>query len=352
VWDSYKGSSAYYQVNNLPLISTFSSGGFENSYWTSWKSSLPNDMFLMPDFDETDGYYAAADGWWSYWGSVVDGIFSWESAWPQTGSSGEHYAGDVSVDVPVLAGAHSHSKQYMIGLSALQYKNAYGGNWYRLGDLNLPRRMANILAMNPQPDFVEVQTWNDGPESHYIANLWTEANSDAAPALYASNANWSHAGWQPLVASFTMAFKNGKTAAQMAPADGSVAVGAAWYHTILSSASCSGAQPAGWAKDDNELYWAVVLNPSAGSGYTVTVTSGGGATTTAALSAGLNYGSGTGGVQAGAQKVTVKDGAGNVVFSATGGKCVSSGCPNNIYNGNCQVLLLSKGDATATCTQL
>lgn len=29
-----------------------------------WKNGLANDMFFMPDFDETDGYYEAADAWW------------------------------------------------------------------------------------------------------------------------------------------------------------------------------------------------------------------------------------------------------------------------------------------------
>lgn len=348
IWDAYKGSSAYYQVNGLPLISTFSSGGYESSTWTSWKSGLANDMFFMPDFDETDGYYDAADGWWSYWGDVVDGIFSWESTWPEVDSGTT--PGSVSRDVTVLAGAKSNDKLYMAGLSPLQFKNSYGGNWYRLGDDALPARMANILSMSPAPDFVEVITWNDGPESHYIGNIWPEANSDTAPGLYASQATWPHAAWQPLVSSFTTAFKNGQAASKMTPADGSVAVGSAWYRTELSSASCSGATaPSGWDQGSDLLYWAVVLNPSAGDGYTVTVQSGSGASSTTDLSAGLNYGSSSS-FASGAQKVTVKDANGNVILSATGGMCVSDGCPNSIYNANYQVLPFSTGDATMTCT--
>lgn len=39
----------------------------------------------------------------------------------------------------------------------------YGANIYRLGDLNLPKRMSAILGMSPQPDFVEILTWVDPP---------------------------------------------------------------------------------------------------------------------------------------------------------------------------------------------
>ena len=35
----------------------------------------------------------------------------------------------------------------------------YNTNLYRQGDSNLPIRMQNILKMDPQPDYVEFQTW-------------------------------------------------------------------------------------------------------------------------------------------------------------------------------------------------
>lgn len=66
----------------------------------------------MPDFDGTTGYYDAADSWWSYWGGVVDGLFSWESTWPNVGATND---GDVTLDTTVSAGAVAHDKTYMIG---------------------------------------------------------------------------------------------------------------------------------------------------------------------------------------------------------------------------------------------
>lgn len=35
----------------------------------------------------------------------------------------------------------------------------YGTNLYRSGEGNLPIRMRNILSMDPQPDYIEFQTW-------------------------------------------------------------------------------------------------------------------------------------------------------------------------------------------------
>ncbi len=62
--------------------------------------------------DETQGYYDSAPEWWDYWGEICDGIFSWESSWPDVGGTNE---GDVSKDQKVMAGALAHGKPYMIG---------------------------------------------------------------------------------------------------------------------------------------------------------------------------------------------------------------------------------------------
>lgn len=97
-----------------------------------------------------------------YWGNITEGLFSWESAWPvsstRPGYGGIH-AGDVSTDVPVLKQAKSRGKGYMMGLSTLQYKDSYGANVYRGGELNLPKRMEAILFMTEQPDYIQIITW-------------------------------------------------------------------------------------------------------------------------------------------------------------------------------------------------
>ena len=43
------------------------------------------------------------------------------------------------------------------GLSSLQYKDCCGGNYYRIGEVNLPQRMSEILDL--APNNVEIITW-------------------------------------------------------------------------------------------------------------------------------------------------------------------------------------------------
>lgn len=165
--------------------------------------------------------------------------------------------------------------------------------------------------------------------------------------MYCSpQANFPHTAWQPLVTSFISAYKSGGT---MAPPSGATAIGSMWYKTILQSASCSGAaQPNGWSTGTDSLSWAVVL-PSGSSGMQVRLTSNGNVISKVSVNPGLNFGSPTG-VQAGAQLLEVLNSAGTVVMSATGGECVSSGCPAGMYNMNYQVAGLSTGSSKATCT--
>lgn len=54
--------------------------------------------------------------WYAYWGSLLDGFFSWEAAWPMLGGFGGNYPGDIPPDIPVIAGANHNGKGYMIGI--------------------------------------------------------------------------------------------------------------------------------------------------------------------------------------------------------------------------------------------
>lgn len=238
----YVGHDSYFKgPNDAPFISAFSDGGQSISNWTEFLTSVSDKTYFVPDFDQTDGYYSATTGWWSKYGDLVDGLFSWESLWPQDPKVGigAAFAGDTSLDEIVISGSAAHNKTYMVGLSTLQYKDAYGANYYREGGLNLPVRIENILKMSPSPDFAQILTWNNGPESHYIGNLWSESNDDYLASLY-SGSTWDHTAWQPIFTSFITAFKAGLPASKMAPPKNSsaVAVGALWYKTILQDAIC------------------------------------------------------------------------------------------------------------------
>ncbi|MCJ1440658.1 MAG: hypothetical protein MMC23_001144 [Stictis urceolatum] len=329
----------YYKAgpSSQPFLSTYSAGSHSSSDWSSFLSTLPTQTYFVPDFDNTDGYYTDSASWFSTWGSLVSGLFSWETAWPAQSDAPSNVS--TASDQFVMQGTQANQKTYMISLSSLQYKHLPDQNthYYRVGEVNLPQRMTEILALSPAPDFVEVVTWNDAGEGHYISNnLWEEGIPQEI-LDYANAADWPHAGWQPLITSFIGAFGAGKDASAMAPPEGSNAVGTMWYRAILKDAACAAdplGKPGGWQAAEDAVNWAVVV--AAGQeGYQVRVTSGGTELQTVPVSAGLNYGA-TPGMKTGAQKVELLDGSGNAVMTANSQRDVAADS-DGICNFNYQV---------------
>lgn len=116
LFTDFLGKEAYeIGANGFPMVTTFSDGGTNNKTWEKFRSDLGDSIFLIPDFDGTDGYYTADPGWWAHWGEVVDGLFSWEAAWPLRAGKGMKEVGDIEADLPVIKACKSHKKYYMIG---------------------------------------------------------------------------------------------------------------------------------------------------------------------------------------------------------------------------------------------
>lgn len=188
--------------------------------------------------------------------------------------------------------------------------------------------------------------------------LWPEQNTDADPARYATQALAPHTGWLALIGSFAEAFREGAAGKEgMRPFGEEVATGALWYKTILQGTTCAlegrggvYAKPDGWESGEDVLDWAVVVGEGAeGEGWAVRLVSGGVEVGREGLVAGMNYGK-VGGVRAGWQRMEVVDGEGAVVAVAAGGRCVSEGCPDCIYNMNPQVVgLAASGEDDGEC---
>ncbi|KAJ7489019.1 glycosyl hydrolase family 71-domain-containing protein [Mycena latifolia] len=340
----YMHVSGYFTMNGLPYVTTFSDGGLTNTLWNSWRSNLGSSIYFCPDFDGTTGYTSGADGWWYYWGDSLDCVLSWEAAWPvRSGqTAGSASQGSIEIDLAVLDSAVERGKQYNMPLSALQYKNAYGTNIYRQGDLTLVKRMANIIGMTTKPDFVTVITWNDGPESHYVGNVWPEQNTDSDPARYVTaGTRWDHGGWRSLIKSFTTAYLNGGSS--MLPSSTTAVEGAMWYRGVMQSSVCpSGSYPDGWEAGTDQVNWAIVVGTSL-SNIVVHVTSGSVTTIYTAVGSGLHYG--VAAKHPGQQLLEVYSGTTKIAV-AQGGRCVSSLCPDGIFNMNDIVVgVVSPGSA-------
>ncbi|OCL08544.1 glycoside hydrolase family 71 protein [Glonium stellatum] len=350
----FKDHAAYYKgPNGHSFISTFGDGRLTNDHWRAFRREYGNALYFVPDFDRTQGYYDAHPGWWAYWEDVIDGAFSWEAAWPIPGRYGGAFPGDIAPDKTVIAGTAAHGKSYMMAISALLYRNVYNSNVYRGGELNLPTRMAGILSMSPAPDYIQVISWNDGPGSHYIGNLWPEQNTDAQPSIYATQKTAAHDAWRPLIASFIQAFKAGLPATSMTPPS-NLPVGTLWYKSILQRIICPDerlggyySKPDGFETAKDQLNWAIVV-PAGATGYSVRAISNFKVIQTQKLVPGLNFGAADRNVEAGVQKLELLLN-GKVVQVAKDGRCITDTCPDGIYNMNPQVVGLTTGSVDGFC---
>jgi glucan endo-1,3-alpha-glucosidase len=337
--NEYFAHPNYYRggPDSAPMLSTFLDAGWGPDGWAEFLAALGTKPYFVPMFDQAQGYYTDPESFWAAWTDVLDGCFSWEQSWP--GRSESHANVTWDADASVMAVTHSLGKTYMTGLSSLQYKHFQGQHWFRAGDVVLPERMAQILSLaDSRPDIVQVQTWNDAGESHYIGTLWSEG---LTPEIleYANQDEHPHEGWQSLVASFIRAFKDGADASGMRPQDGSDVTGALWHHEYLTSSGCANA-PDGYGAALDAVNWALVVGEGI-EGLVVQVWSGGELILKEPLSVGLNYRS-TPNVKTGEQVVEVIDAQGNIV--AQGGqatKGISAQDTSGICNLNFQVAGLS-----------
>ncbi|BCS30705.1 glycoside hydrolase family 71 protein [Aspergillus puulaauensis] len=329
LFQQYQDHPNYYRAgpDNFPVVSSY--GGYnESDAWGSFKSNTP--VYLLLNLDDnyagqgdSSPYFTDPRGQLSNFNDIVDGYFSWESTWPASNNGPANVSADG--DVTLIEFSHNARKDYMMGISPLQYKNLQGSTWYRVGEVNLPRRMTQILEI--KPDFAEFITWNDAGESHYIGNVW-EDGYDPTILTYANNDQWPHYAWQPLVTSFINAYKSGVTADRMQPpADDPI--GVMWYRGMLKHCVDNPPRNADAALD--AVNFAIVL-PSSSEGMQAQVSSGGNVLTTIQLHPGLNYAAVTDMV-VGNQTVNLLDTDGNVVMGASSTSEVTddSECNFNYY---------------------
>ena len=197
----------------------------------------------------------------------------------------------------------------------------------------MPERMAQVLEL--QPDFVEIITWNDSGESHYIGNCWPEAIA-GAPAIQAYSNGYDHASWQDVLAPFIVAYKNGATSTSAITPFGEFA-GAFWYRPLLSTASCSAdslGRPDGADNARDQINIAVLL-PANTTGVTMRVSSGGSVVATLPTQPGLN--SAAVSIKTGAQKVELVGPDGQVMGAGSSTQDVVSDT-DGVCNFNYQVV--------------
>jgi hypothetical protein len=177
---SYASRDEYYKHGGKPLVSTFEGSNNAND----WKDiKFKTGCFFIPDWSSLGAQAAMALG-------VADGLFNW-AAWPVGPSDMNTYV-DASY-LQFLGG-----KPYMMPVSPWFFTNlpGYDKNWLWRGDDLWFERWIEVWKV--APDFVQIISWNDYGESHYIGPLHDSAYVafDVGKAPFNYVLDMPHDGWR------------------------------------------------------------------------------------------------------------------------------------------------------------
>ncbi len=259
---------------------------------------------------------------------------------------------DTSQDEAYIAALNG--KPYMMPVSPWYFTNlpSWDKNWLWRGDDLWFDRWQQVLQV--QPDFVEIITWNDYGESHYIGPLHDDQfglfSEGSAPYNYAQS--MPHDGWRQFLPFFISQYKNG---AASVSSEGLVS----WYRLQPATACSTGGTTgnsgpngqqtvAPYTIVQDSVFYSALLTSAA----TVTVSIGGDAqpgtwTSTPADGSGIYHGSVPFNGRTGEVVITVQRGA--AVVAQLTGEAISTTCTQNIENWNAWVGSTG-GSSTAAST--
>ncbi|PYI12923.1 mutanase [Aspergillus violaceofuscus CBS 115571] len=194
----YGSNGAYFLYNGQPFVSTFEGPGNADD-WVEIKAQT--NCYFIPDWSSVGAKPAAALA-----NGVADGLFSW-SAWPWGNQTMDTYT-----DASYLQ--YLEGKPYMMAISPWFYTNlpGYDKNWLWKGDSLWFDRWQELLGLDPMPEFVEIISWNDYGESHYIGPIYEKSMAafDIGDAPFNYALNFPHDGWRDVLPFLIDLYKTGK----------------------------------------------------------------------------------------------------------------------------------------------
>ena len=332
----YADNHTYYTHNDAAMVSTFYGATLtfgEQAPGQGWQKHFTQSLGFPVHFVPSFVYGGSNTHSSTFFSDFqVDGVFPWDSAWPWESDTPQNVTSDL--DNEYLQAAHSAGKTFMMSLSPLQFKHlGQGQNWFRGGSLNFPQRMQQILEL--QPDFVEIISWNDGGESHYLGKYWPQTVAPGANYTTYTD-GFDHSGWQNLIKPFMAAYK--ASSGLDAVVSGSV-TGSAWYRPQLKDCDCWNDQigrPDGWQAAVDAVNVALAV-PDSAVGGTIKVTSGGQQIAKETLSKGLNMWS-FDGINFGDQQIDITGSDGSFIVSKTGDVQVQQSMKDGVCNFNFAVI--------------
>ncbi|KAK3317119.1 glycosyl hydrolase family 71-domain-containing protein [Cercophora scortea] len=319
---AYWGS--YYRYTGRPFVSTFE-GPDQAEDWISIKKVTA--CFLVPDWSSY-GAKAAME----LAGGVADGLFSW-AAWPWGPQNMDTY-----VDASYLQ--YLNGKPYMMPVSPWFYTNLpeFKKNWLWRGDNLWFDRWQEVLYV--QPDWVEIISWNDYGESHYIGPV----RQNALGALRSAPLNYvqdmPHDAWRTFLPYSISMYVQNMTY--------STKEGIVFWYRPNPAASCGSGQtmgntasqlqlefPATEVMADAVFYSALLSSPARVSVSIGGVSQTGSWSDTPDGEIGLYHGNVSFNGRTGPVAVSLsRNGA---VFATESGTPITTACTNNLVNWNAWV---------------
>lgn len=213
--NKYAGSGSYFHHQGRPFVSTFE--GPDNA--TDWIDIKRRTLcFFMPDWSSLGAKKAIEAA-----GGIADGLFSW-AAWPW--GDWEMFTYSDASYRQYLGG-----KPYMMPVSPWFYTNlpGYDKNWLWKGDRMWGSRWLQTQWL--QPEFIQIISWNDYGESHYIGPVRDKAmkafDIGRAPFNYGT---LPHDSWRDILPFVIDMYKNNVSTIDVERA-------VAWYKLVPARSS-------------------------------------------------------------------------------------------------------------------
>ncbi|KJA28763.1 glycoside hydrolase family 71 protein [Hypholoma sublateritium FD-334 SS-4] len=186
--------------------STFGQGSMESG-WAYLKSELNKitPIFLIPAFFISPSRLPSI--------AAIDGAFNWDGGWPiklsASSPRNEIVNAALDSDTDYIRALTHGARSYMAAVSPWFFThygpNTYNKNWmYRGDDWLFVRRWQQLIAMRDHVDMVQIISWNDYGESHYIGPI-----EGAQPNSHAWVDGYPHIAWLYLNRYFMKAFQTG-----------------------------------------------------------------------------------------------------------------------------------------------
>ncbi|KAL3478666.1 glycoside hydrolase [Aspergillus californicus] len=310
IMQKYADHPGQFQYNGAALVSTFVGDSFN---WTPVKSAVSHPLFAVPNLQDPNWSSSANTG--------IDGAFSWY-AWPTDGGN-SIIKGPMTTfwDDKYVSNLASVNKVYMAPVSPWFSTHFNTKNWIFICEDQPQARWQQMLDM--EPGLIEIISWNDYGESHYIGP-YSEAHSDDGSAQWTKD--FPHDAWRIIAKPYIEAYKAGEKEPFV---DYEQIV--YWYRPTPKGVQCT-KDPLGPPNGVDLISDSVFVTTMLWEPATLTVTSGGKAPVNIQVGAGIVTSSVPMGV--GSQHFAVSR-DGQELFSGDGGMDIVDHC--DFYNFNVYV---------------